>query len=77
MSGDNEHIGVRTATEESICAVMAEACYACGGTPEEFKELMKKDSDLKKMYSKEPYFFKGGRARGEDAPSHESIDVYF
>lgn len=71
MSGDNE---IRTADEESLYAVLAEACYVSGGTPDEFRELMEKNPDLSKMYKKEPHIFKG---RHSGSVFTESIDAHF
>ena len=72
MSEDNE---TRTAAEESLVAVLAEACYIDGGTPKEFRELIEKDPALSRLYNKEPHIFKG-RHSSEDA-FKESIDAYF
>ena len=72
MSEDNE---TRTAAEECICAVLAEAYYIDGGTPKEFREMMEKDPVLKRMYNKIPYMFKGGRSKAE-AAFHENDDMY-
>ena len=75
MSEDNESMEVRTAAEESLVAVLAEACYIDGGTPKEFRELIEKDPALSRLYNKEPHIFKG-RHSSEDA-FKESIDAYF
>ncbi|MEM4263867.1 MAG: hypothetical protein QW666_03160 [Candidatus Woesearchaeota archaeon] len=77
MSEDNKKmVRIRTATEESICAVLAEACYVCGGTPEEFKKIIESDPYLSAIYHKEPYFFKG-RCQEKNAPFLESVDIYY
>lgn len=73
MSEDNE---TRTANEECLFAVLAEAHYIDGGTPKEFRKLIEKDSALSRMYSKGPYIFKPRHSAVEEEPQ-ESIDACF
>lgn len=73
MSEDDKSM-VRTAAEECICAVVAEAYYMDGGTPEELRQFIEKNPDLSRIYHKRPHIFRSRHNAVEDT-YHESTDI--